>query len=188
MDIDTLLKSVAPIAGLVAAIPAALIGAGTLYLHRCSQKTQSSKIELDAVQSAITVFSEDTGLRGFLQDVQKEKLCQLMFGCPIPIGAIGRLIAYYRQGFATTSEICSAWEHRNEAPNPLSFQLGWFENAMVIGIWLYSFFCGVAGILAFGCAYVAAFFAHNFSSAAYFAAMALFLVVVAVGSKKVNRR
>lgn len=187
MDTDTLLKSVAPMTGLVAAVATALVGAATWYLNRRTQLSQLSRNELEAVQSAVTTFSADAELSTFWHDVQKEKLCQLMFGCSIPIGEIGRLISYYRRGFATTAEICEAWEHRNEDPDALSFRLGWFERAMVFGLSIYCLFCVLMGMFAFVFAYVIGFFAHNLPLAAQTLGMSILLFAAAWGVQKTNR-
>ena len=111
-----------------------------------------SETELGALLSGMEREEHDQAYRGFLKNIQKEKLVSLAFGCPVPLREIGRLMAYYEQGFATAEQIRLAWPHRNAHHARLSFKLGRSEKIQLWIATIYLALCALAGILLFVCA------------------------------------
>ncbi len=103
---------------------------------------------MDALQAAITTATDDHKYKKFLEDIRKEKLAKLAFGCSVRSGDLGRLMDYYDQGFATTEDICLAWNHRNPGGEPLSFRLKAFETAFLAFVVLYMVACALTGMVA----------------------------------------
>lgn len=103
---------------------------------------------LGRASSTLTTAPDDPGYRKFLEDLRKEKLVKLAFGCSVRPEDFGRLMAYYDQGFATTGDICSAWPHRNLSRKPLSFRFSLFENIFLVFVVVYMVACALMSVLA----------------------------------------
>ena len=107
---------------------------------------------MDALSAGIDHQEHDPAYKDFLQDIQKEKLAGLAFGCAVPLREVGRLMEYYKRGFATTEQIRLAWPYRNSHKKPLSFALGRWENVQRVLALVYlvacPFIAGLLGILA----------------------------------------
>ena len=108
-----------------------------------------TEAELEALLTGAERAADDAPYKAFLEGVHKERLVSLAFGCAVPLQEVGRLMEYYRKGFATTEQIRLAWLHRNEHSQPLSFALKMSDKFWLWGVRVYIAACLVFGLPVF---------------------------------------
>lgn len=145
MDIELIAKIAAPtIAGF-----GAVLGLFQLLTTRRSQNFQNYKTELELLGQCIDAHCTDPNYKSFLTDIRKEKMSFVAFGIPIPNADLDRVIMYYAQGKATTSEIAKAWRYRNPTKKQLCFDLHGSFKSQYIMVCIYVIVCVSAGAVAF---------------------------------------
>ncbi|MBE7158777.1 MAG: hypothetical protein INR62_10170, partial [Rhodospirillales bacterium] len=136
-------KGLPPIAALVGSV----VGIAVWWTSYRTQLYQNTKLELDVLVAASDKATQDEKYRKLLEDLRKEKLASLAFGCTVRTGELGRLMSYYDLGFANAREIGIAWMHRNDSPKPLSFRLHGFDRFAFLVAVAYMIACVVVGVL-----------------------------------------
>lgn len=90
--------------------------------------TKEGKRSREMFDHAVATLRDQPGWSDFLREVEKEAVMYQVFKRTFPNSEIGRIMAYYKRGFATTSDIRQAWPYRNRDSDPLSFKMGCWRS------------------------------------------------------------